>query len=371
MKSVLKTKSRFLAAAFVLFALVSSSAQAGSEGHGGGGVIRNGRYLTFGSAGVQIGLKPIAKVPGLPLVISVFQGMPLDDVWKGRLLSSVFPMGARQYFALDSADLSAERRAALIQSYSDAIGAQVPVASLVIFAITSGTETFLLPEFFELNETQQAAILFHEGLWEISTDLTYRFVVDAEIAFENYVTQQKPNYAYDEALFLKLGALFKNNMIPALAAAKDDFGNGRLASLLNAGGALPIETIFGDHLFADDSLTFNSRSRWNAHLVQMILAHPDVQLFRILYALRDQISFLVVGDPNSYYSEWECRRFAAAGLATRANAGSIKPWSQVNSSSQTGTSSVAITLLQAETFACYQNYQNQWKASGNVGLSIK
>jgi len=86
-------------------------------------------------------------------------------------------------------------RAQIVNEYSKLVG--IPAKNLVLFALTNNLwQTFLLPEFYKLNQVQQAAILFHEALWNLDITIPYSEVVAAEMAAEAYFQDSKSSETY-------------------------------------------------------------------------------------------------------------------------------------------------------------------------------
>jgi hypothetical protein len=269
----------------------------GSVGNGGGGVIRNGIYLTFGSAQVRVRPQAIETLPALQKLDRVFSQMPLEAADSGVFLGAIYPAGDRQYFSIDEKDLDPMKHEELKRKYHEAIRFQTPLDSLVVYAITRGTETYLLPEFFKLNETQQAAILFHEALWIVNPKLTYAEVIDAEIVFQDYLERNPDRYPFESQLYSRFDEILGNPTLSLLAAAKDDFKNGRLKPFLNAAGELPLVNVLGRGTLVCRGAEYeiDSPQRLGAHLAYMMRTHPGVQLYRQLFALRDRLRLILLG----------------------------------------------------------------------------
>lgn len=218
----------------IVMVLFSQAASAGPRtiGNGGGGVVRDGVYMTFGSAGVYVDPEPMpaSTIPGLDLIVPTIEDFEINDEQRSLLIQSVIPFGARKYFKVVKEKLDDETYRKLIEEYSKLT--RQPPESLTIFAITDpGTRvTYLLPEFFGLERVEQAAILFHEGYWIQKPDASYLEVVSAEIAFQKYV-EQKSIGKYEPALAEKLSVLFGSPTITFNMHLKQDFSSGALGEL--------------------------------------------------------------------------------------------------------------------------------------------
>ena len=281
---------------FILNALnLTSGFAADRAGNGGGGIVRNGQYLTFGSANVRLRPVSLQDIPGLNRLKETIQNMPLAPGRRGALVSAAYPAGNRQYFAISKEELGPEQEAELLMKYLDATGYEIPITSLVVFAVTSGTETYLLPSFFDITEVEQAAILFHEALWIINSSLTYNEVIDAEIAFQNYLDEG--GTGFKAQLFRILNDVFRDRTISVMAAAQDDFAHNRFNSYFGRDG-MTVESIFGRELMIVDhprEAIFHlnespNRDLLALHLMALIERFPEVNTFKEFYALRDRLS---------------------------------------------------------------------------------
>lgn len=180
-------------------------------GNPGGGVVRSGVYMTFGSAGLLVDPTPVIDVPGLDLIRSVVDESGVPDRQKAQLWENILPYGARRYY--DILTLDPQTYSKLVQEYSSLT--KQPAGSIVIYAVTDPKirTTYLLPEFYKLTKNDQAAILFHEGYWIRKPNASYLDVVSAEISFSKYLEARSRNQ-YDESLGQKLGILLDD---PAIA----------------------------------------------------------------------------------------------------------------------------------------------------------
>lgn len=242
-------------AIFVVFLSLLSSLPAFGEdegriGNGGGGFHRNGQYLTFGSAGVRIGLTPVDVVPALDQLQESLQGLRLGKLTSGNFLQAVLPDDQRRYFQVEERDLPPKEHARLTKAYRDALGPKARGKKLAVFAVTSREtrETYLLPAFFALKPVEQQAILFHEGLWiHLPEGTTYERVIDAEIKFQHYV--ENGARGYDAELFPVLDEIFQDPMISLKAALRDDLASGVLDEVLFARGGSDRTLIHLDALY--------------------------------------------------------------------------------------------------------------------------
>lgn len=162
----------------------------GQSGNGGGGISRNGRYMTFYSAGfyTEPAESTSEEVPQLQELINFFNTAPyMNPLTKVAYASKLMPSAARTYYRVQANSFTPEVRARLIAEYSRVMN--VDTKELALFAITDTTSqtTYLFPEFFGLTPIEQKAILFHETYWLTKPDSTYAQVVQAEMSFQAYL----------------------------------------------------------------------------------------------------------------------------------------------------------------------------------------
>ena len=226
----------------------------------------------------------------------------------GRLISAILPIGDRKYFAISDQDLSPEKRQQLIDAYAATMNGQVPKNELVVYAVTAENATYLLPEFYRLKETEQAAILFHEAEWILNPKLTYGNVIDGEMKFQAYVENAHGKYGYDSDLFSSFDLLFNNNMISLKGALIDDLAAGRLAPFLNSSGSLPLSILMSEkravvnggaeHDLGGGITGFDpyyvdpDRANLALTLSDLISKYPNIKSFERLYSLRNDLQFM-------------------------------------------------------------------------------
>ncbi len=162
----------------------------GGNGQGGGGITRNGRYMTFYSAGFYT--EPLEatsdEVPQLAQLIHFFNtNAYISELTKVKYASKLMPSSVRKYYRVQANTFTPEVRARLLEEYGRVM--KVNVNEVALFAITdteNGT-TYLFPEYFSLKPTEQQAILFHEIYWLINPKATYAQVIDAEMSFQAHI----------------------------------------------------------------------------------------------------------------------------------------------------------------------------------------
>ena len=293
-----------LAAFFVL-----PEAYAGNEGgNGGGGIQRNGTYLTFGSAQLHVGLEPLDEVPGLKLLEKTVLRLKVGPLQKAALLNVITIDGRRNYFKINSSDLDQVKKEAFLKAYQKAISAPMPIENLVIFAVTSknAAETYLMPEFFQLKPLEQTAILFHEALWLLMPESTsYNFVIDAEIKFQKFL--ERGVKGYDPKFYPVLDEVFRDHVLSLKVALKEDFESGVFAKDLVAINddpsskktCLPLEKLVGAASVRKEGfLGRNSHSEYRniylqfvADLLERMKKYPRSKGLRRLYEVRERIQF--------------------------------------------------------------------------------
>lgn len=210
---------------FVLVLVQSLSAFAVREvQNGGGGVNSNGALQTFFSAKIKFGEQDEApeQIPGLSRLIKELDEMPIKASVKGLLLSSIYPTFDRRYYREKSGDISSSTRKEIYREYARLM--EIPESKLVIFAASGpmSKETVLMKEFYALNEAEQAAILFHEGLWVAKAGLTYAQVVNLEIDAQAYFEDHN-NTAALYRFVTNLGEAVYDRTIPLVTSLAIDF----------------------------------------------------------------------------------------------------------------------------------------------------
>lgn len=175
----------------LMLSLISQAyAAEGQSGNGGGGISRNGRYMTFYSAGfyTEPAESTSEEVPQLQELVSFFYTTPyMNAITRVAYASKLMPSSARSYYKVQANSFTPEIRARLIAEYSRVMN--VDTKELALFAITDTTSqtTYLFPEFFSLTPVEQKAILFHEAYWLIQPRSDYSHVVQAEMSFQAYL----------------------------------------------------------------------------------------------------------------------------------------------------------------------------------------
>ncbi len=265
----------------VIFALgLSHSAVGGETGNGGGGILRDGRVLTFGSASIELPQNDaqISEIPGMKMLTKMLVRLNIPKRQQMKLLMAILPSIERKYFRLPKDSLSERQEAELKKIYGDMTG--VDYSSIALFAVTdfSKKETYLLPEFFELEkEEEQAAILWHEAAWVLgawSFNLTsgnrfsYEFVLQAEMNMQNYL--EEPDVGENLRHMMKDISIILNNKLLYLSTlAQIDLEKGSFGDLIDSEQSIPIDKIF------PDTADWNQSSSGYLHLLKLSADYPQ------------------------------------------------------------------------------------------------
>jgi hypothetical protein len=179
--------------------------------NGGGGVSSAVGMETFLSANFRLNGKAeeVQKIPGLIELIRELEAMPLKDDMKGRIFAALFPTNERQYFRIKKEEISKDTRESLIDQFAKIM--RVPRSKVVLFAASAPAikTTVLLEEFYKLKINEQKAMLLHEALWIMDSNLEYEQVISIE--------QEAQAYFQDHS---NLKAFY--NFVDQLAAATGD-----------------------------------------------------------------------------------------------------------------------------------------------------
>jgi hypothetical protein len=235
----------------VLITLVSLSAHSYREvvGGGGGVIEPDGRYTTFFSANIPVKAEALRayEIGGMDFLVKKVASLDLSGNYKSLLLKQIFPSGGRNYYKVDETKLSPGILSQILSQYAKLMN--VPLEKVVIYGLTDPKtkDTFLMPAFFSLTTTQQAAILFHESLWILNPALEYDQVVMAEQAVQAFFEKpESDDYFYN--FYFQLGKLigdFKLPIFPIMnRESRSGFGWARTQG--------QSDTIFLSELFGDN-----------------------------------------------------------------------------------------------------------------------
>ena len=287
------TKGILLTAAAMASAV--SFASDGSEGKGGGGVLKNGVYMTFYSAGLYVepsnsSSEEMSQIPAINKLFDYIENLAyLSQNSKNALLNEIMPTGLRKYYIANAEMLTPTVRKNLIAEFARVTNVDTDQLQLFALTDTSSRTTFLLPEFFKLSGNDQMAILFHENYWLLNPDTTYNQVVSAEMAFE--AALQSPNDPARQYSFITYVER-DGESLPALM--RWDVASGSLKGFLNDKNQFSLLQIYGKAWFdceASDGGTFDSSTFRDAYW-QTTTCYP---------LARNQINILLASYPSSMF----------------------------------------------------------------------
>lgn len=295
--------------------LVSQIALAigGHDGSGGGGVIQNGQYLTFGSAGFYINPGRLSKVD-LPETVLTAQYFAKDThmspIVTAKYRNSILPSDSRVYYRVDEGDMNKDLIKRLIEEYQRVV--KVPPASkLTIFAITDTNKktTYLLPNFFKLSSIGKQAILFHESQWIVRPKSTYEEVINAEIKFQHYIENLNNFERYLDFVNSLGNPLAKYSVILPM-----DLASGAIKDLLlnTAAPAISLKSLFGNS-FGQCQGDETCAEVLMANLLDIVDKHPnsyflsaladDLLSRRIILAVNGEYSDIIFNKSDCYHTK--------------------------------------------------------------------
>jgi|GEM_PF-4094758 len=185
--------------------LLSSAALADRRvGNGGGGLTVDGNYLTFPETGAKIEGRRLLQIPELTHLSQVLSKLEISPNIFQTLMPSLYPSFKRSYYEVTSVDPMAMEQIRKIYSQLFKIAPE----KVVVYAVTDADtqKTFLLPDFFKLNDLQKSVVLFHEWIWAANAEVTYEDVLVGDQLFWSF--QQDPTQYYELSLYL--AQMFKN-----------------------------------------------------------------------------------------------------------------------------------------------------------------
>ena len=304
--------------------LASFQGFAGQDGGGGGVIKRDGQYLTFGSAKVKLSSpQGIENVPGLELLLNVLDASKsgIPEQFHGQLVNALLPSEERRYFRIDQSQLSSQTYARLIAEYSKLWKGQIDPSNLELAAITVAQDTFLLPPFFRLNQTEQAAILFHESIWLLKPSISYDELVAAEMTMQSHIEKYGTTSTYNPDLVLVFGKILNNYALVLSKAIQADLDAGlftkpvseevlvqvskRKNEMKTVQKVIPIEleAILGNLGIGHSHLSSSGRRLTDeesglliSRLREALVKYPQYKSIKTLYSLRGKISGLITND---------------------------------------------------------------------------
>lgn len=290
----------------IFMLMLSTQAFAGPRnvGNGGGGLVRDGVYMTFGSARVQLNPDPMREIAGLDLAVKTARELKISANHIDQLLRALLPLGKRKYFNVVKEKFDEKTYLSLKEEYSKLT--KMPPESITIFAITNPEtrETFLLPEFFGLKTLEQAAILFHEAYWVIKPEATYEEVVRGEIAFQKYIEARSAN-RYEYSLAGHLQNLFYSMDIELSMHLNEDLSTGALETLgANSETGVPLIALLSPDFHCDNHSDYHwgkdrgaviAGSGQFAFSYDLSQRYPNSNFLRFLVAKQSDGEYLTFG----------------------------------------------------------------------------
>ncbi len=282
-------KKKIVSALGILLALTAaaSTAQAatGREGNGGAGVERDGKYMTFYSAGFYTEPTPVQdneEIPGLNDLLYFLQQFPhISDEQRLNFINTVLPSSQHEYYKVKEDRFDAETMNRLLAEFGRVTGQ--PTDHLKLFAITdtNNGKTYLLPSFYQLTAQEQMTILFHENYWMVHPKSDYPTVVAAEMAFQAVVANPaKLNRV------LELLKYFGSEGDQLVAMIQSDLKSGALNGLLQD-KKIPMMQLLGKDFFACmEKSSYRGFACFEAvklNVFRLSQQYPNSLLIRYLY----------------------------------------------------------------------------------------
>lgn len=217
-------------------------ANSSGSGNGGGGIKRENQYMTFYSAGfyTQGQFLETHEIPQLEEILDFFLKADLDDTIKRSYMHALLPSRERKYLKVDADRFSQEVKDNLINEYTRVFSINSKDISLFAVTETKSKITYLFPEFFELSEKDQQAILFHEAYWILHPNATYQEVINKEIAFQASVENNSKKRMLDFAH--EIGG----NASIIQAAINHDLKNNTLKGFIKNKDEINLKDLLGD-----------------------------------------------------------------------------------------------------------------------------
>jgi len=245
MKKIINKISLIVSVLWILGVDWSAQAQGGQIASGGGGIYKYGRPVTFGTANFYTSetALELSEIPELSNLLNFFLSTPyITAETKANYMNALAPARNRNYYLVRENTFTKEISDRLIESYMRALNIdKTERKNIRIYAVTDTNkgETYLLPDFYRLNTIEKQAILFHEAVWILYPNDSYRNVIDAEIKFQKYLEVNRP-----ERLMSLLKTKYFSHADEVVAAVKSDLEHGYLNKLMPDGN-LHFTTLFG------------------------------------------------------------------------------------------------------------------------------
>lgn len=304
MNKFVSTPATFLAmsiaTSLVILSTLSAPAVGANKevGNGGAGVVHNGQYLTFYSAGLYV--EPINQaqmpfqLPALSKLLNYIASVPYVGLQSKRLLlEAIQATNARQYMLATPGRLTPQIKARLLAEFKRVTG--VDPTNMDLFALTDTNQkiTYLLPGFEKLNLADQMAILFHEAYWILHPNATYNEVVKAEMAFQAALSRPNdPAIVYD---FVKYVGDTKETLETRL---QWELAAGNLDGFVNAKGQFKLGQLLGaEYIACRKSLSEADYVTWAQYNTSLRGALDKYDICGVFF--RGHLSNLIAKYPKS------------------------------------------------------------------------
>lgn len=282
----------------------------GQDGGGGGVIYRDGIYLTFNSAKIKVGAPLLEEIPGMDLLLAVLDNnqKSLSSAVHGELISAIVPSESRRYFKIDQSQLENGTYQRLIAEYAKLLKNQVDPNNLALAAIHIKEDTFLLPPFFQLKQSEQAAILFHESLWIVKPDIEYDQLVRAEMTMQRHIEKFGTQTVFSLDLLTAIGFVAGNYSDIVYAAVIQDAENGLFKKYkfpteklwnyvdktIYIGGDYDKPKSTSQSAYVLNLFSQTSGSILISEVREAMKQYPELQFLKAMYAFRNQIKSLKI-----------------------------------------------------------------------------
>jgi hypothetical protein len=253
-----------------------------SEGNGGGGVIRDGRAMTFYSAGLvtEMDEEDADAIPGLNELVQKLYKMPYFTKKNSvELITALRPTAERKYYRVMEKYFNSTTEARIREEYVRAMGITRPEVALFAITDSNTKTTYLLPGFYKLKPVEQMAILFHEAYWVRKPNSKYSEIISAEAKMQAYLETGDPKK------LLKLISVIGSRVDYIKAAMAMDAQSGVLKPLLDKNGNIPMATLLGKetlNCIRRDEVDFDCRDNFKFHLIELSMQNPGSLLLPAL-----------------------------------------------------------------------------------------
>ena len=273
---------------------------------GGAGVETNGVYQTFYSAGILVNPQAEEELPGAELYLGTISSLIENGPAAAKLIANALPTGRRVFYRILEKQMDDKVMPRLLEEYARVT--KQPVEKLSIFAFTDLNKkaTFLLPSFYKLTETEQAAIIFHESYWLMRPQADYAEVIGTEMAFQEYIEKGRQGF-----IALKLPRILEEltgeRTIAIKAALAADAKLGNAPTLVDPFKNVSISELFQDKKHCEFTTSLFSDPIYLTANLNCSLTNNDIQDVFLLSKkfprslfLKELIHFLVQGQTLNF-----------------------------------------------------------------------